>query len=70
MIGHSCGESDGTTMQRFFDNTNCKRINICHIGIDEYQSKTMAIIRHCNSEDVHDAIRPFDAELQFPPVPE
>ena len=69
VVGHSCGESDGTTMRRFFDNKNCKRINICHIGIDEYQAKTMSIIRHCNSEEVHDKIRPFTPELQFPSLP-
>lgn len=66
VLGHSCGASDGTTMRRIFDSPNCRKINICHIGSDEYQTKTMDIKRHCLSEVVHDKIQPFDVKLEFP----
>ena len=66
ILGHSCGESDGTTLRRIFDNPQCRQINICHISPDEYQSKTMEIKRHCLSEDVHDKIQSFNPNLSFP----
>jgi hypothetical protein len=66
VLGHSCGSSDGTTLKKLFESPLCKRITLCHIGIDEHRKKQMAIARHCDTDSALDKIRDFAEEFRFP----
>lgn len=68
VLGHSCGESDGSTLIRLFNHKKCNRIHICHYRKEEFQPKLVQIKRHCPDPDerIFNIIRPFNEELSIP----
>jgi hypothetical protein len=68
VLGHSCGESDGSILSRLFNNKNCTKVSVCHYKRDEFQTKLIQIKKHCPNpeERIFNLIKPFSDELSIP----
>ncbi len=71
IIGHSCGKSDGTTLQAIFGHTNCKIITITHISEAEFTNKHKDIKRIIGpDQSFHYKINPYNSNLKIPQLSE
>lgn len=66
ILGHSCGQSDGTTLRMIFEHSNCKKITVAHIGESEFLDKVKDIMIHCRTDEPFKKIVAFDPALKFP----
>lgn len=68
VLGHSCGESDGSTLSRLFNSSNCSKVSICFYKTEEFQPKLIQIKKHCTNPDerIFSLIQPINDSLSIP----
>jgi hypothetical protein len=68
VLGHSCGESDGSALSRLFNSKNCIRVSVCHYKREEFQPKLIQIKKHCPNPDerIFNLISSFSNKLSIP----
>lgn len=71
IYGHSCGLSDRIMLNEIFEHKNCISIKIYYRDKSDYETKTMEISRHFNSnKEMRRKILDFDTNCRIPQVNE